>query len=64
MKMGFSWVLPLVVKKGISIGLERGTDETKLETARNLLAMGLSLEQIAQGTAIPLETVRQLVLTT
>ena len=51
-------------EEGISIGLEQGLErgayQTKLETARNLLAMGLTPEQVAQGTNLPLEIVQQL----
>ncbi len=47
-------------EEGISIGLERGAYRKALETARNLLAMGLSPEQVAQGTDLPLETVLEL----
>ena len=36
----------------------------KVETARTFLTMGLSPAQVAQGTGLPLNTVRQLVLTT
>ncbi len=36
----------------------------KVKTARTFLTMGLSPAQVAQGTALPLNTVRQLVLTT
>ena len=42
---------------GLQQGLERGAHQTKLETAKNLLSMGLSPEQVAQGTNLPLETV-------
>ena len=48
-------------EEGISIGLERGAYQKALETARNLLSMGLSPEQVAQGTGLPLETVMELV---
>lgn len=52
-------------EKGISIGLERGrvtgreqgAYQTKLETARKLITMGLSIEQVVQGTGLPIETV-------
>ena len=55
-------------EEGISIGLERGLAtgreegayQTKLETARNLLSMGLEPEQVAQGTGLSLETVLEL----
>ena len=48
-------------EEGISIGLERGSYEKALEPARNLITMGLSLEQVAQGTGLPIETVLELV---
>ena len=48
-------------EKGISIGLERGLErgayQNKLETARKLITMGLSIEQVVQGTGLPIETV-------
>ena len=53
-------------EEGISIGLERGLErgayEKALETARAFLAMGLEPEQVAQGTGLSLEAVRQLVV--
>ena len=48
-------------EEGISIGLERGAYQTKLETARNLLSMGLEPEQVAQGTGLSLEVILQLI---
>ena len=47
-------------EEGISIGLERGAYQKALETARNLLSMGLSPEQVAQGTNLPLDIVLEL----
>ena len=51
-------------EKGISIGLATGREEgayqNKLETARRLLSMGLSPEQVAQGTGLSLEVILQL----
>ena len=35
-------------------------NELNIETARNFLSMNLSLEQIAQGIGLSLETVEQL----
>ena len=52
-------------EEGISIGLERGLErgayQTKLETARRFLSMGLSPEQVAQGTGLSLEAILQLI---
>ena len=48
-------------RDGYEEGLERGAYQKALETARNLLSMGLSPEQVAQGTSLPLETVFELV---
>ena len=50
-------------EEGISIGLERGAYQKALETARNLLSMGLSPEQVAQGTSLPLDVVLELAQT-
>ena len=49
-------------EEGISIGLECGAYQTKLETARTFLSMGFSPQQVAQGTGLPLETVQQLIV--
>ena len=52
-------------EEGISIGLERGLErgayEKALETARTFLSMGLSPEQVAQGTGLPLEVIQKLI---
>ena len=48
-------------EEGISIGLERGAYQTKLETAKSFLSMGLSPEQVAQGTGLSLEVILQLI---
>ena len=49
------------LQQGLEQGQERGAYQKALETARNLLSMGLSPEQVAQGTSLPLETVMELV---
>ncbi|MBP3415794.1 MAG: hypothetical protein J6K76_00315, partial [Spirochaetaceae bacterium] len=48
-------------EEGISIGLERGAYETKLETARTMISIGLPEEQIQLCTNLPLETIRDLI---
>ncbi len=46
--------------KGLSIGLQRGVHQKALETAKAFLFMGLSPEQVAQGTSLPLDVVQGL----
>ena len=52
-------------EEGISIGLEQGLErgayQKALETARKFISMGLSPEQVAQGTSLPLEVVLKLI---
>ena len=48
-------------EEGISIGLERGAYQKALETARSFLSMGLSPEQVAQGTGLSLEVIQKLI---
>ena len=52
-------------EEGISIGLEhglaQGAYEKALETARSFISMGLSPEQVAQGTGLSLEVILQLI---
>ncbi len=47
-------------EEGISIGLERGAYQNKLETARNFLAEGLAPQMVARCTGLPPETVERL----
>ena len=48
-------------EEGISIGLERGAYQTKLETARTMISIGLPEDQIQLCTNLPLETIRDLI---
>ena len=48
--------------EGLSIGLEQGAYQNKLETAKNLLAERLPPEIVARCTNLPLETVQELAL--
>jgi hypothetical protein len=44
------------------IAKQQGAQEKALETARNALNLGLSIEQTAQITSLPLEEVKQLAM--
>ena len=46
--------------EGISIGLSQGVQQAKLETAKNLLSIGLSQNQIAQVTGLSVEEIKKL----
>ena len=48
------------IAQGIAQGISQGAEQKAIETARNLLRMNLSLEQVVQGTGLPLEIVEQL----
>ena len=48
------------IEQGIQQGIEQGAEQKAIETAKKLISMGLSLEQVAQGTELPLEKVIQL----
>jgi len=43
----------------LAVRYEEGQRESTYEIARNLLAMGISNEQIAEGTGLSLETVNE-----
>ena len=47
-------------KKGIEIGMAKGMEKEKLATARRLLSMNLSDEQVATATELPLEEIQKL----
>ena len=49
--------------EGISIGLERGAYENKLETAKAMFLDKIPVETISKYTSLPLETVLELVQT-
>ena len=48
------------LEQGIEQGIEQGAYQKSLETAEKLLAINLSVEQIAQITGLPLEMVIKL----
>ena len=47
-------------QKGKEEGKEEGKHEANTETAQRLLAMGLSAEQVAKATQLPLEIIKNL----
>ena len=40
--------------------MEKGMNQKALEIAENMLAMGLSAEQVAKATQLPLEIIKNL----
>ena len=51
------------LQQGLEQGQERGAYQNKLETAKAMLSLGLSLDQIQLCTGLPLETVLELAQT-
>ena len=47
-------------KKGMEKGMAKGMEKEKLATARRLLSMGLSDEQVSTATELPLEEIQKL----
>ena len=48
------------IMQGIVQGIAQGSEQAKIETAQNLLAMHLSLDNIAKATGLSLETIKNL----
>ena len=48
------------MEKGMKEGMEKGMNQKALEIAKNMLAMGLSAEQVAKATQLPLEIIKNL----
>ena len=48
------------IEKGIREGMEKGKKEGKIETAKNLLSMGMSIEVIIKATGLSEDEVNQL----
>lgn len=47
-------------KKGMEIGMAKGMEKEKLSSARRLLSMGLSDEQVSTATELPLEEIQKM----
>ena len=60
MKQGMEKGMKQGMKKGMKQGMEKGKHEANTETAQRLLAMGLSAEQVAKATQLPLEIIKNL----
>ena len=48
------------MKQGIEKGKAEGKHEANTETAQRLLAMGLSAEEVAKATQLPLKIIEKL----
>ena len=48
------------MEKGMAKGMAKGMEKEKLATARRLLSMGLSDEQVSTATELPLEEIQKL----
>ena len=48
------------MKEGMEKGMEKGMNQKALEIAKNMLAMGLSAEQVAKATQLPVEIIKNL----
>ena len=48
------------MKEGMEKGMAKGMEKEKLATARRLLSMGLSDEQVSTATELPLEEIQKL----
>ena len=49
-----------IFAEGIGVGFDKGAWSTAIKNAKNFLAMGLSVEKVAEGTELPLETVKEI----
>ena len=41
-------------------GMEQGSQQAKIETAKNFISMGLSVEQISKGTGLSMDFIKTL----
>ena len=51
-ELAFTQGIEQGISQGRSEGIAQGSYQTKLETAKNLLGLGLSIENIAQATGL------------
>ena len=48
------------ISQGISQGITQGEHKAKIETAIKFLTMGISIEQVAQGTGLSVDEIQKL----
>ena len=48
------------LERGLKKGKEEGEHDAKIETAQNLLSMGLSVNQISKATGLSIEEIKLL----
>ncbi|MEE1344804.1 MAG: hypothetical protein U0K49_08320, partial [Segatella copri] len=58
MKEGMELGIAKGKQKGLAEGMEKGMNQKALEIAKNMLAMGLSAEQVAKATQLPLDIIK------
>ena len=59
-KEGVSDGISQGIAQGITQGISQGEHKAKIETAKKFLTMGISIEQVAQGTGLSLETIENI----
>ena len=60
MELGIEKGMKKGMEKGLEKGMKKGMNQKALEIAKNMLAMGLSAEQVAKATQLPLEIIKNL----
>ena len=60
MEKGMTQGMEKGMKQGMEKGRAEGKHEANTKTAQRLLAMGLSVEQVAKATQLPLEIIKNL----
>ena len=56
----YTSTLETAQRKGLQLGIQHGIQKEKMETIHRLKAMGLSVEQIAQGADMDVKEVKKL----
>ena len=59
--VGISQGISQGIAQGLQQGISQGVQQKAIETAKNFISMGLSIEQVAQGTGLSIEEIQALV---